>query len=471
MKTIEKKILFFTFCVLWSLSLLSAQTEEELDQLLLGGDSGDRLEEMSMPESEPPFSLSGSAAYESGLSLNENSFELNRFYRNQGRIKLKPLYETENTRAYGDLDFFVNSGVEGETRESSSLECVEAYVEGSGLLLWKIGKQRFNWGVGDSYQPTDLIDRPDLRDSFMRNNDDRYTGVYALSLKYLAGDYALEIALRPVTETALVPAGFYALEADPLTSVAGTVSPRYPESEVLSALEDVSAGIRIGGTSGILDWHLTGYSGMNKEFLYRSSIKRDAENLYIDICPVHKRMNALGADLSFALSRFNFRLEGYYSADMPALSSITESDITRAGAVLAAGADSVELQTVKHRDFFSYSSGFDINLWGNYGTVYCEWMQSRYIDEDGINPILQSDILMIRAEDSLFNQELNLSAGSMIRTRDGVPGLGINAEAEYDFKTGLTIGVGAYLFVSNGDEYIEMLEDKDTAYLKVQYLF
>ncbi len=471
MNMFKRNILFSILFVLWRLFPLSAQTEEELDQLLLGGDSSDRIEEMSMPESEPPFSLSGSAVYESGLSLNENSFELNRFYRNQGRIKLKPLYETENTRAYGDLDFFVNSGVEGETRESSSLECVEAYAEGSGLLLWKIGKQRFNWGVGDSCQPTDLMDRPDLRDSFMRNIDDRYTGVYALSLKYLAGDYALEIALRPVTETALVPAGFYALEADALTSAAGTVSPRYPESEVLSALEDVSAGIRIGGTSGILDWHLTGYSGMNKEFLYRSSIKRDEDTYYLDICPVYRRMNALGADFSFALSRFNFRLEGYYSSDMPALSTIRESDFTRAGSSLIAGAASVELQTVEKRDFFSYSSGFDINLWGNCGTVYCEWMQSRYIDEDDINPLLQSDILMIRIEDSLFNQELNLSAGSMIRTRDGVPGLVFNPEAEYDFKTGLTIGMGAYLFMSNDDEYIEMMEDKDTAYVKVQYSF
>ena len=469
---------------LLSTSLLVAQTEEDFDRLFLGngvtvsgemdGEESRREDSTadwnSAEETPPPFGISGSAEYQSGISL-EKDAETNCFYRNQGRIKLKPSYERERFRAYADIDYFVHSEAETETRENNSLECVEAYVEGTGFFLWKIGKQRFNWGAGDSYQPTDLMDQPDLRDSFMRDNDDRYTGVYALSVKYLMGDLALEAALRPVTGKALPPSGFFGLEPEAFESSAGTVAPRYLESDVKTELKDVSGALRFGGAGALYDWHLMYYSGMNRELLYRSSISRDGDELALEIQPVYRRMSALGADLSFALSRLNIRLEGVYSPDMPALSAITDKEIADAASALTAGNTEWELQSIKTRKYFSYSAGFDINLWGENGTVYVEWMQARYLNEDGIDPLLLSDVLMLRAEDSLFNQSLNISLGSMIRSRDAKPGLGIKSEAEYDFKTGLTAALGSYIFFSNDDEYIETLEDKDLGYMQIRYLF
>ena len=483
--SVKRIILIITISGLAFTPSLAALTEEELDQLILG-DGGTELEDnghgdtVSQPLNDPfdpfggkesPFAFSGQAEYQSGLSLEDSDSKKNRFYKNQGRIKLKPSYEREGLRAYADIDYYFNSGAETETRKNNSLECVEAYVEGSGILLWKIGKQRFNWGVGDSFQPTDLLDQADLRDSFMRENDDRYTGVYALSLKYLMGDYALEAAFRPVAARSLTPSGFFAVETDDIESAGGTVSARYSDSEVYTELKDISGGLRFGGTSSLFDWHLLYYSGMNRELLYRSTLTNEEGQKYLDIQPVYRRMNAIGADLSFALSKLNIRLEGLYSPDMPALSSISDGDISSALSALSVDSSEAELQSLESRQFYSYSAGFDINLWGNNGTVYAEWMQARYFDEKDIDPLLLTDVLMLRAEDSLFNQSLNLLLGTMIRVSDGGPGIGFKAEAEYDFKTGLTAALGSYLLFSNNDDYFEMLEGKDLAYIQIKYIF
>ena len=470
MKILLKSAVFLTlFAVLVSGNLF-AQTEEELmDELLLsegGSEAGTDRADVFFEE-ESPFSMTGLAEFESGVSLYDDPF----FYRNQGRIKLKPSYENSGIRAYADIDFFANPGDVYSTNSAESLECVEAYIEGSGFIIWKIGKQRFNWGVGDSYQPTNLLDRPDLRESFMRDNDDRYTGVYALSLKYMVGDYAVEAAFRPVTEKALYPKGFYGAETEIITTPAGKITSRFRDNDVISDMDDVSAALRFGGTSGDLDWHVMYYSGMNRDILYSASLNSESGEMYLDFQPVYRRMNVFGADLSYALSKLNIRLEGMYSPDMPALTSFSETEMAGGIADIVSGSSHASLQSVKHRDFFNYTAGFDINLWGENGKVFVEWMQARYIDEDDISPVLLTDVILVKVEDSFLDQYLNISASSLIRTRDSGPGLGMKGEAEYDFKNGMTMALGAYMFVSNGDDYIEMVDDKNLVYLDLKYSF
>ena len=319
---------------------LFAQTEEELlDQLILGEGEASPVEASSpavvFSVEDSPLSLSGYGSVESNMSLGEGSFADNRFFRNEGRIKLKPEYERDGFRAYADMDCFFNSGGIEESREADSLECVEAYVEGTEPFIWRIGRQRLNWGAGDAYQPTDLLDHPDLRLSFMRDNDDRYTGVFALSLKFLIGDYALEGAVRPVTEEALGPSGFFAADTAVISTGAGDFSTRFRESEIQTALEDMSAGLRFGGTAGTFDWHLTGYSGMNRDIIYKVSLCSESTGYYMDFQPVYERMKAVGADVSFAVSKLNVRLEGLCSPDMPALSSYGNEEFASAVTAVA----------------------------------------------------------------------------------------------------------------------------------------
>lgn len=475
MKKIMKTMPFLTFCLIVG-GTLSAQTEEELlDQLILG-DRGETVIEGVVSDEfsttvKSPFSLTGFGSVESDLSLEGDSFTDNSSFRNEGRIKIKPVYERDGVRAYADLDFFVNSGGNGESRQSNSLECVEAYVEGSSPFIWKVGKQRFNWGAGDAYQPTDLLDQPDLRNSFMRDNDDRYSGVFALSLKFLIGDFALEAAVRPVTEESLVPAGFFASETGVISTGADDFTIRFQDSNILTGLDSLSAGLRFGGTAGAFDWHLTGYSGMNREILYRVTLCSESSGYYMDFQPVYKRMNAVGVDVSFAVSKLNMRLEGIYSPDMPALSSYDNGKFISAVTAMTLESSSIDLQTIKHRSYYNYTVGFDVNLWGDSGMIYMEWMQSRYVNEKDIEPILLTDMLLVRIEDSLFGQSLNLTANAMISLGDSGPGLGINGECEYDFKNGLSLTLGAYVFVANGNEYIELAEGKELAYLNVKYYF
>lgn len=445
---------------------LYAQTEEELDRLLLddqGMGTGPQYTETEA-EKISPFAVSGFLQITMPFSTKENQF-----YDNTGRIKLRPLYESDKIRAYADIDFYTEIS-DNPVHDKGQIETVEMYVNGGEKFLWKIGKQRVSWGAGDAFQPTNMVDRRDLRTSFFTENDDRYTGVYGLSGKYIFNDHGIEFVLRPVTEAPLAPSGFYATESSSVDTPMGEVSTSYEEGEMSNELDDLSFGVRAGGTSGILDWHVTVYSGMSNALVYRSYLCYTDSEYTIDLEPVSERCNAMGGDLSFVLDKFNIRLEGVYSPDMVA---VKETDSSALAALFAEAAENgeVALQETEIRNFASYSSGFDYNLWGDYGTVYIEWMQSRYLNEENIEPILQTDILMVRIEDSFFSQSLNLKGSVMARTRDNGPGLIVNGEGEYDLKNGCTFGAGIYYFAANDDEYVLMFEDKSIVYGNVKFLF
>lgn len=452
-------------------------TEEELEQLIFG-DLKNQAQENEVQAGEVPsahagnglFAISGFAEFSLDSSMNRERLADNKVYNSEGRIKLKPRYEVEAISAYADLDYYANSGSDMSVHENGSIECNELYITGSNLLIWKAGRQRFNWGSGDAFQPTNYMDRPDFRESFARDNDDRYTGAYALSLKYIKGDYGIELGYRPVTEKALAPTGFYRVEQEEIKSPAGDTTPRYSEGETLQDFKHSSGGMRAGGTSSIFDWHLLYYTGMNRDIMYAGTIVSENGKLFLDLEPVFERVNMFGADLSFAYEKFNARLEGCYSPDMTAISKAGSVDLQKALTLVMAGG-SGRVHRIKHCPFASYTAGFDYNLWGDYGTVYAEWMQARYIDKDDITPLLLTDILMIRIEDSFFDQSVNIKAGAMIRTKDSDPGLAFNAELEYNFKNGCTVSLGSYYFRANNDEYVETLEEKDMFYCSLKYMF
>ncbi len=464
------KLIFILISLLFFAAHLSAQTEEELDRLLLEENS-DTAPEENNTQGSNPFSITGFAELSLDASLSEGSFGDNSFYNTEGRIKLKPEYKIQDTRAYADLDFFTNAGSESSAHEQNSFEISEFFIEGENTVLWKAGKQRFNWGAGDIFQPTNYLDRPDLRQSFMTGQDDRYQGTYALSLRYIRGDYGIEGVFSPVTEPVYAPAGYYIVPQETVSTPAGSITPRYTEQNAISSISESEYAVRGGGTTGFVDWHLVYFTGMNRQLIYSSALVSENNRMYLYLSPVYRRMNAFGGDISFAVEKLNVRLELGYSPDMPAASELTDTKLEGAVTRVVSGSPKEIVQTIQKEQFISYSAGLDYNLWGDYGTVYAEWMQSRYLNEEKIEPLLQTDILTLKAEDSFFNRSVNLSAGSLIRTRDGTPGLAITGEAEYDFKNGLTAKAGTYYFVPNNDEYFVLFEDMNMGYIRLKYIF
>lgn len=415
------------------------------------------------------FLLNGQASF--GTRASFRKIDQSRVYESGARLKLKPEYQHGGFTLYGDIDYFLNSGTNEEIRQSSVIEPVEFYIRGGENLEWCAGKQRFNWGAGDTFQPSNFIDRSDLRASFARDNEDRYTGVWALSLKYLAGDYGVEFALRPLREDTIEPAGFYSVRKETVQSPAGELQCRYAEQNNAQSVKDAAAAIRAGGTSGMFDWHLLYYSGGHNMLLYGLTLQ-PAENAppQVEIRRLQRRVNVFGADMSFAVDKFNVRVEGAFSPDMAAVTDGGDTDTTAVMQRVAAG-ESVAIAKSSARPYAAYTAGFDYNLWGNNGTVYVEWMQARYLRESGVEPVLQSDILVLRLEDKFLDEAVIFSLSSMAATGNGGPGFALNAEAGYDFKTGLSAEAGLWYFIANGNDYIEMLEHKRMLYAAMKYGF
>ena len=415
------------------------------------------------------FSVSGFVEAAGSASL--RPFDKSEISECGGRIKVKPEYRISNYTLFADLDYFANSGSAFETRETNTIEAVELNIRGGKTLRWCAGKQRFLWGAGDTFQPSNFIDRPDLREAFSRDLDDRYSGVYAISLKYIFGDYGIEAALRPVTESALAPAGFFAQTPQAIETPAGTLDTRYATQQTETALVKSSFGIRAGGTSGIFDWHLVYYNGIQNLLLYGTKLVTDESgDTFVEAGEVRQHVNAFGADLSFAVDKWNLRAEAAFSHDMTAVRKASEDNF---GAIYARAAEqgSAAIQDATRRPFASYSAGFDYNLWGNYGMIYAEWMQARYLRESGVEAVLQSDILLVRIEDKYLDEALTLKLQSMTCLREKKPGLSFNAEALYDFKIGLTASMGLWYFIANDDEYTAMFEDRRMIYANVRYNF
>ncbi|MDA3900715.1 MAG: hypothetical protein PF637_09390 [Spirochaetes bacterium] len=425
---------------------------------------------MSILDESPKssFNLKGFAEVSSDTALSENEYGDHSFFNTGARTKLRPVYSSRRFKAYADIDFFAKaySHVDQYSFESS-----EFYIEGGDSLLWKFGKQRFNWGVADMFSVANPLDRIDLSESFARKNDERFTGVYALSLSYITGDYALEAAARPVTEPVMRPAGFYSVGGEVLQTPAGEVTPLYDDGEGERRLKKAALALRGGGTTAGLDWHLLYYSGPQPRSAHSTQLTQSDQGLNLVMAPLFERVNILGFDAAYAVGKLNMRFEGIFVPDMVASEEISDEDRAAAFGSIVNGAESVLMQNGTRRKYFSYSIGFDYNLWGNYGTIYAEWMQSRFLDKKDIEEELQSDILAVRIEDSFFRQALKLSAGTMTRFRGNSLGYAINAEAEYDFKDGLKAGVGTYYFIPNNDTYLQMFEDMSMIYMRMRFFF
>ncbi len=425
---------------------------------------------MSLLEESPKnsFDLKGFAEISSDTGLSDNGYGEQSFYNIGARTKFRPAYSSQKFKAYADIDFFAKSY--SHVKEYS-FETSEFYIEGENSLLWKAGKQRFNWGVADIFSIANPMDQIDLRESFARNNDEKFSGVYALRLTYIKGDYAIEAAARPVTEPLMRPAGFYAIHVDSQDTPAGTVTPVYNDTAGERQIKNGAFALRGGGTTSGLDWHLFVYSGPQPRSAYSSTLERTDTGLNLTMEPVFDRVTIFGVDAAYAMGKLNTRFEGIYSPDMIASEKIDDQQKAAAMAQIMGGSDSAPLQDGTRRNYYSYGVGADYNLWGNYGTVYCEWMQARFVDESDIEKELQSDILALRIEDSFFSQALNLSAGSMIRIENMSAGYALTAEAEYDFKDGLTATAGAYYFVPNDDSYMKLFEDMSMIYLRMKFNF
>jgi len=475
---IMKRIQFFLFALMFWLVFspagLFAKSEEDFDKEFLS-DSGSEKQEQPKAKGTGKWDFFGFIQNENHFSTVENDEGDYEIVKLEGRVNLNAEYSTGSLCAKTVLNGYYYHSEDNPNipRQGNRIELREVYLSGGEKFQFKLGKQLFIWGTADAFTVTNYMDRPDNREFMVTDKDDRFDGVYALSLKALFGDLSLELAVTPVHNRPYVPSGFWKYEGDYLDMRGNEVEVDYTDSEGRgTSLDGVSCAARFGGTLGSLDFHLVYFNGMNSNSIYCPFIVKESSGKnYIDFRTVYERVHCLGMDTAFTLEKLSVRAEAMYSFNMPGVVKAEYADYISAYLEAASGqAGDYAVTHIAPDKYYAYAIGADYNIWGDNGLVLIEWMQSGYIDDKYTDPFFNK-LLLIRLEDKFFNEHIYGEIVSTIRLVDDNPGYSLKVKLGWDFKTGLTLEGGCYIFESNDDRLFTFVDDKDLAYIKCRMEF
>lgn len=454
---------------------VSAQDFDEaaLDEMFLSGDGSSG-------------SSSAASSWEvDGYAESENFFgaEEQSTYKLEGRSRVNIKYGGDLFFAYASLDIFfyptqsqVNAG-----RSSGEIDPYEFYIAGGENLRFKVGKQTFLWSKADAFQLQNYLNQRDLREMFLKENDERYRGIFGLSLKYLYKDFVIEGALSPFFTPVLYPAAgsIWALDfsklaegpSDPLNQA------RFePASSQDYALEKASWAVRAGGAFGAVDFYVSYYNGVNSGVILvpeaRIPAPFNVPPREVVLRPYNPHVQKGGAAVAVTWGKLAARGEAIYSHDYPVL----YADEGEATAELTTDElDQPELSVTRkvgRTPYFAYTTGFDYNLWGNYGRVLVEYTSSMYLqDADLYEEEFFNNFILLRVEDRFFYEKLELSASAIFRSSDPASGFIPTGSITWFVKDSLSLTLGAVPFISEGDKLMQIYDDKDVVFFRAKMSF
>ena len=306
-----------------------------------------------------------------GYLENENSFAAKTGEIIKLEARARSTFKYGDAFQYGlatfDVFFYPENSTTGMPKESGKLYPYEAYIALGESLKFKIGKQVFNWGVADSFRITNYLDSRYLGELFFTEEDERYTGSFAVNVKYLFSDYAVEIAIIPqYVPYTMAPAGSY------WNFSAATVNGVTPTFDTTSSapkdLENLSTGIRVGGTLGTFDFHLSYFHGINNNIVMVPYYTVPGPTA-VSLKPYFAISDKVGFDSALTVGKFAFRSEILYSPNQGALHE-TETEMVTS---------TTSRQVVDEVPYLAYTLGFDVNLWGNNGQILMEYTNSNYL--------------------------------------------------------------------------------------------
>jgi hypothetical protein len=441
-KRLKQLMIILTLFLSLNLSMF-AQEEEELDKIFL--QETPEQDALTIENKKPKWEIYGFVESCNHFSWpGKGTISDSSVIKAEARGKMNIKFSMDHFYIKSSLDmyFYPRLDFPAAPHKSGSIEAQELYIGGGKKLRFKIGKQLFTWGSADMFPITNYFDQRDYREFIAVDREDKYEGVLALSLKYLFGNFALEVGVTPVHNPPLLPSkeSFWSF------------IPGHPiNAEPLAAtLKNTSTAIRFGGTLGNLDFHASYFNGINYHLIFIPDweVSPPGVKLHFD------RIQTAGFDLSLVVDKLALRAEASYTSNMFA---VNKFDIT------------TPMETAP---YCSYVIGFDYNLWGYNGILLVEWMQGKYLkNAKGYRDMLFTDMLLVRLEDKYFDERLKVELGAVFRLVKSPPGTAVNWNLAWDFRNGFSIDIGGYFFSGKEDDLFEYFYDKDMLYLKAKLRF
>jgi hypothetical protein len=411
---------------------------------------------------------------------------------------------------------------------SPSVEVEEGYVE---LFLpsldVRLGKQKFAWGVLDRIQPTDVLNPRRYTDPFVLEEHENKIGVPAASVSYFLPPLGADLLADARLTLVWVPVPFpirFPLEEErwfpPATSVpgeielpAGLLGAGLPSVTVRSRLRTVNrrppqqldegaVAVRAAGMSGVADWSLYYYDGVETapSFDLAATVRAPAVRRALGqgrpptiddlrrleaetiLLPRSDRIRLAGADVAFELGGFTVRVEGAYGADRrfarPAADlirpeALRESLRGRLGAVAArllagrrAAVDLGDLSAA--RDSVAWGAGVDYRYRG--WTPLVQLNQTLVLDNRTtlLVPDVDSRVVAVLRR-SFLADRLATELGA-IQAIERAYTTGI-VRLSYGVTDTLRVRLGYLLLAGTRRSLVGQYHDNDEAFLQLRWAF
>lgn len=461
--------------------------EENLDAMFLDNkDNKNTATESALVAGVAKWDFFGYVESENVMAVSGKTAVKNKeIAKTEIRTRLNFRYGTPFFYATGMIDVFFYPlapvYMNPYTNSNLAAKAKEIYVGGGEKFQFKLGKIAYNWGEADAFRITNFLDKSDSSEIFFKDEDERYTGIYSLLMKYVFGAYALEMVVTPDFLIPELPkaGGFWSMNM-PNVPFTSPIPPSYPilsmpvefqnPPSIFSSLsyKNISAAIRIGGSAKAIDFHFSYLNGFHNAMVVIPQVFLDMASLVgtgkvgsskVVLSPLYERVNKIGFDLAGVHKRFSARFETVLTPDYVAM----YKDATKV--------DSNGRRQTVRVPYWAFTIGADYG-WRDYGRIAVEYTTGFFLKNYNLyEKEFFSDFLLLTIEDRVAKNRLLLRVGVLLHTTTKKPGVMPLAHIEYFFDNGLSLAFGTNIFIGQDDTLLSLYDANDLIYLKARYNF
>ncbi len=394
------------------------------------------------------------------------------FYTNSNAYLLPNLiHENVNPQyTYSSKNEILRNGT--LTSPNAEINFRECYVNWEiGSVRIRAGNQIFAWGTADAFNPTSYFNPYDLREFLFKDEDtEMRMGVPALSMLLTLGNDSLELVVTPLHVPLRLPSqgSFWQLNVKEGPFPVTIAQPKALDPTIANA----GIGARYYHNIAGFDVHLSAYHGPDTiaYLLPVKTILEPNKPVSILVQPEYAIVNMAGSAISKAYKDFVFQVEAVYSPDK---TGVVDVDLNNLSAL--------QLSTLlpyntRKSHFVTYSAGFNyfipIRDYFKEHEGQCvftfEWSQSQFFDNTLMKPML-SDIVVLRLQDSFFNDKLDVTISSFIETKTNSYMLMPRIRCRFD--SGLRFEITyIYLYMTH-KSYFALYNNNDCVIGRISYEF
>ncbi len=315
-----------------------------------------------------------------------------------------------------ETEILPNGTITTRNAEINFRECYLNWEIGSVRI--KAGNQIFAWGTADAFNPTSYFNPYDLREFLFKDEDtEMKMGIPALSMLITLGNDTLELVVTPLHVPLRMPQkdSFWQLKVKegPFPVTIAAPEPLTPD------IANAGVGARYYHNIAGFDVHMSAYHGPDTtpHLVPVKTILEPNKPVSILVEPRFAIVDMAGTAISKAYKDFVFQLEAAYS---PNKTGVVDVDLNT---VNAGQLSTLLPYATRQSHFVTYSAGFNyfipIRDYFKEHEGQCvftfEWSQSHFFDNTLMKPML-SDIVVLRLQDSFFNDRLDVHISSFIET-------------------------------------------------------